>query len=142
MASTAIPAVKAAIIELLEASEDLEGVTIAPGAEPDRDKEYIWFYKASATRDFNLLGGNPAPLDENLRIYMRVVAIKGSIDADPSEDRAYEIAEAVEAALRADLELDGTVFFHRIEAVEQEHLKIDRTRGCHVLLTLTAKTRI
>lgn len=142
MASTAIPAVKAAIIELLEASKDLEGVTLAPGAEPDRAKEYVWFYRATAAREFNLIGGNPPPLDENLRIFLRVVAIKGDIGADASEERAYEIAEAVETALRGDLELDGTVYFHRIESVEQEHLKIDRTRGCHVLLTIAAKTRI
>lgn len=141
MASTAIPAVKTAVLGLLEASEDLANVNVTGDKEPEHDKEYVWLWRAKATRSFELLGGNPAPLDEIIELKLRIVSIQGDAVA-ASESRATELLEAVEGALRGDLELDGTVFWHRLEEIEGDAVLFDQRRGFAWTATLTAKTRI
>jgi hypothetical protein len=137
MASTAIPVVKAAVLGALQGAEALEGITVTADREPERDSEYVWIWRAKAKRNFRTIGPSPAPLDEEVSIVMRVVAIGG----DP-EARALELADAVEEALREDITLGDSVLWHRLEELEQEPLQFDRKAGCHVLMTLTAKARI
>ena len=141
MASTAIPAVKAAILAALEGAEALQGVAVTAGKEPERDEEWVWVWKAEAEREFKMLGPSPAALDEVVKITLRVVSIQGA-NATPSEERAFEIAEAVETALRADPDLGEAVHWQRIEKVEQEPLLFDKRYGCLVLMVVKAKARI
>ena len=141
MASTAIPAVKAALVELLEASEDLQGVTVTDDKEPERSDEYVWIWKAKSHREYRLLGGKPPPLDEDLEVKIRIVAIKGDA-SKPSEERATELLEAVEDALRADLGLKQTVLWHKLEDIEGDPVLFDTRRGFAWMATLTAKARI
>lgn len=141
MASTAIPAVKAAILAALEGAEDLVGVTVTADKEPEKEKEWVWVWKAEAEREFKVLGPSPAALDEMVKVSLRVVSIQGT-KATPSEERAFEISEAVETALRADPDLGGAVTWQRIEKVEQEPLLFDKRYGCLVEMTVKAKARI
>lgn len=137
--ASAIPAVKAAIQSTLEdATGLLDDIPVSRGLEPSRPKEYVWIWKAKAKRDFKSIGSRPAPLDEDVSVTMRVVAIGGE---DP-ESRVFEISDAVEAALRADLTLGGVVRWHRVEELEQELQQFDPKVGCHILMTLTARARI
>lgn len=141
MASTAIPAVKAAILSLLEGAEDLKGVLVTDDKEPEREKEYVWIWKAKARREYRLLGGSPSPLDEDLEIKLRIVAMQGDA-AKPSEERASELLEAVETALRADLHLEDTVLWHKLEEIDGEPYLFDTRRGFAWSATLAAKARI
>lgn len=141
MASTAIPAVKAAILSLLEGPEELEDVLITADKEPEREKEYVWIWKGKARREFNLLGPAPTPLDENLEIKLRIVSIQGD-DAKASEDRATELLELVETTLREDIQLEDTVLWHRLEEIEGDPVLFDQRRGFAWMATLTAKARI
>jgi hypothetical protein len=144
MAATAIPFVKAGILEALEAIQgDLgERVAISADKEPESAKEYVWIYKGKAKRDFKLMGPRPAKVEEEVRISLRVLVVKGSDKAGPSEERALEIAALVEGALR-DLELGAPVLFPiLIEELEDEQLVLDQKRGCHVLMTAVTKARI
>jgi hypothetical protein len=144
-ASTAIPAIKDAIFEILkEATEGgpLANIKVTDDKEPDREKEYVWVWKAQAKRAFKLLGPQPARQEEMIKVFLRVVAIKGSEELKPSEERALEIFKAVEEALRADITLKGNAFWHLIEDVEIAPVKFDKKRGCHVIAVVAAKARI
>lgn len=140
MAATTIPAIKAAIVKVLEASEDLEDVTVAKGKEPTRKTEWIWVQRAEAAREFRLIGQKPMPLDELVKVHLRVVAIRGDIEA--AEKRATELFEAVEAALREDDKLGGAVLWHKIESFESEPLNFDTKVGFHYVPIVSAAARI
>jgi hypothetical protein len=140
MASTAIPFVKTSILEALESAEGLEEVVVSGDREPEQALEYIWLYKAKAKREFRLVRPRPAPLEEEVRIFLRVLAVRA--EAMDAENRALEIAEAVENALRA-LDLGPPVLFPLlIEELDDEQLQFDQKRGCHVLMTVATKARI
>jgi hypothetical protein len=141
-AVTAIPAIKEAIFELLKDAAALDGITVTDDKEPERLAEYVWVWKARAKRKFKLLGPQPARQDEMIEVFLRIVAIKGSDKLKPSEERALEIFEAVEEALRADITLKGKAFWHLIEDVEIAGVKFDKKRGCHVIAVVSAKARI
>lgn len=140
MASTAIPAVKAAISKVLKAAASLKGVTVTSGTEPTRPTEYVWVWKAEANREFRLLGQTPAPLEEVVNVHLRVLAIRGDLAA--AETRATTLFEAVETALRSVPKLEGTVEWHRIEKVEAEPLNFDTKVGFQYLVVVSAKARI
>lgn len=142
MASTAVPAVREAVLKTLEEAEELKGVLVTGDKEPERPTEYIWIYKAKANREFSLIGMQPAPLDEMVRVYLRVVAVKGSADSTPSEERALELAALAETALRENPTLNDCARFHHVEELEPQSLLFDQKRGCHVLMTIAAKARI
>jgi len=138
MALTAIPRVKNAILSTLEEAEALDGVTVAKGKEPT-DPEYVWIVKGKATREFAAVGGRP-PLNEDIDVTLRIVAVDG--DDIESEDRAYELATAVEEALRDNDNLGDNVLFQRVRELEDGQLLFDQAWGFHVLMTVTAKARI
>jgi hypothetical protein len=146
MASTAIPALKAAILGALgtePAPAGLEEVEISGDKEPTRASEYVWLYKAKAQREFKSIGRRPSSLDETVRVYLRVLVVKGSeLEA---ESRALAIAEAVEGILRElDPDDEDATFLSPllIEELEDEPLQFDQKAGCHVLMTVVTKARI
>ena len=146
MASTAIPALKSAILASLEVDptpEGLEGVAISGDKEPTRSSEYVWLYKGKAQREFKLIGGRPSKLNEEVRIFLRVLVVKG--DQAEAESRALAIAEAVEGILR-DLEPeDDEAQFLKpllVEELEDEPLQFDQKAACHVLMTVVTEARI
>lgn len=138
MAATAIPAVKAAVLVALDDVEGLAGVEVTGGLEPSRKDEYVWIWKAKAKRVFKSVGARPPALDEAVSLTIAAVVIGGK---DP-EARVFEIAGAVETALRADVTLAGAVRWHRLEELDEEPLQFDQKVGCRILMTLTAKARI
>lgn len=141
-AVTAIPAVKQAVVDLLKDAPALKGIPIVDDKEPEVKKEYVWVYKSKAKRAFKVIGPQPGKQEEMIQIFLRIVSTKGDQKLKPSEDRALEIFEAVEEALRADTTLKGTAFFHLIEDVEIAPVKFDKKRGCHVIGVVSAKARI
>jgi hypothetical protein len=142
MASTAIPAVKAAIMAALEGAVGLDDVMITDDKEPERAKEYVWLYEAQAERDWKTIGPQPVPLKENVTVELRVFVSKGTDKQKPSEERAFEIAEAVENALRDDPDLNGTLLHQRVEKLRQQQLVPDQRRTSHVLMTVSGEARI
>lgn len=140
--STAIPAIKEAVFQLLKEAESLENIRVTDDKEPENLKEYVWVWKARAKRNFKLLGPQPSKREEMINVYLRIVAIKGSDKLKPSEERALEIFEAVEKALIADLTLKGTALFHIVDDLEVAPVKFDKRRGCHVIAVVSAKARI
>jgi hypothetical protein len=142
MASTAIPAIKAALLALLKEAEGLQGITVTAGKEPERDTEYVWITNAKAARDWKLLKPAPTPLDEDVRVTLWVVALMGGADHTESEERAFEIAGEVETAIRQPAELSPIDFGHMIEKLEDSPLLRDSRWGCQIEITVLVKGRI
>lgn len=145
MASTAIPAVKAALVNRLEETTELDEIEIASGGrEPStvrkvkKGDEYVWIWRGRSKRDPASLGRRPAPLKENIEITCRLVIIGG----DDPEARAFELFEVVETALRGFPDLGRKVRFQSITSLEEEARDFDRTLGHHILFTVSAEAVI
>lgn len=146
---SAIPSVAEKAIEILEAAqaevEALQGVAITADKEPELDDEYVWLYRKRATRGFKLVGPQPAPLDETLRLYFRILVVKGEKEAKPAEDRALQIAAAVEAVFREagkEKALGKSVRNILVTELDDEPLLFDKKRGCQILMTVAMIARI
>lgn len=137
---TKLPAVEAAIVEILSNAEDLEGVEIGAELEP-KSAEYVWVYKSESNLEFLGLGHRPAHLREELKLYLRTFATGGGTFAEIKE-RVDALGRAVVTALREDIKLGNTVEFHRVENVRREAISLDNRQGFHALMTIEAKTRI
>jgi len=142
VAASAILDVRDAVTEILKGAEALSGIEVSDDREPERSTEYIWIWKAESNRDFAGIGSQPPKLDEDIEITLRVVAMRGTDELRPSEDRAFEIANAAEKALAQQTTLNKTVRFHWVSKVKPTPFLFDRKRGCEVVMTLSAKARI
>ncbi len=142
MASTSIPAVKAAIQEILAEAGGLDGILVTTDYnKTDRAPEHIWIWKAKSKRDFKGLGHRPPRLQEEIKVTLRVVTVGGA-DAAAAEARVYEIVEAAETALREDTTLGGVARKAHVADLDEEPLSFDSKIGCHVLMTVAAETVI
>lgn len=142
MASTSIPEVKAALVEALKNSVALNGITITKGKEPTRESEFIWIPKAKAKRSHTLLGGTP-PLDEVVTVTVWVVVTKGTTGPEESEERAFEIVEAVETTLRKPVEAAKQELQPpTVEEIDQSPVPLDKKWACHIEMTVTVTARI
>lgn len=140
--TTAIPAVKAAILKTLEGAEGLAGVVITDDVKAaDRALEHIFMWKAKATRDFAGMARKPPPLDEEIKVTLLVVAIGNGTRLDV-ETRAYAIAAAAESALRGDIKLEGVALSCLVAEIDEDPLDFDTKRGTRLILTVKAKARI
>lgn len=140
--STAIPAVEAAILAVLEEAPDLADVLVTGDyRRADQEREYVWLWKAKATREFKGIGRRPAKQEEEIEVTLRVLAVADT----PAEakTRAYELAGITETALRYEMRLDQTVLKNRVKQLQGEPLaEFDPKFGFHVLMTVAAETRI
>jgi hypothetical protein len=133
-----IPAIKAAVAEVLKGAAGLEEIPIETGPrEPETAKEWIFLWKARAKRKPGSLGRAPFALDEDVTLTVRVCSIH-----EESEARVFVLAEAVESALQAEPTLDGVVRWQYVEEVDQVAMKFDEKDGHRILLTIVAKSRI
>jgi hypothetical protein len=137
--STTIPAIKAAVAELLSEASGLEDTPIVTGPKEPRDVlEWVYVWRAKATREPGSLGRKPFVLKEDVKLTLRIC----SITEETSEARVFELAEAVESALRDDPTLGGTVKWQHVQELDQEARDFDGKAGHHILLTIVAVSRI
>lgn len=145
MASSRLPAITTALVELFAAAPGLEGVTIAHIASASPAKEGIIIGGGEATRSFKALGALPTPLDEEFTIDCEAaVVMLGATDWDAPQARAYELLEAAENALRSDHKLGdpGLVRWITVSRVRENFEAVDKGRAASVRFWLTGKTRI
>lgn len=146
MASTAIPEVKAAILEVLGEAKSLEGVTVTGDYKiAERANEHVWLWKAETRqREYRGLGhavAKPPTIDEEILVTLRIVAI-GQASAAEAESRVFELVEGVETALRESIKLGGVAIQSIVDKLSDEPLNFDTKIGHGVLMVVKAKTRI
>lgn len=145
--STAIPAAKEWVMGVLEPLPELADVEVTDDTEPERAKEYVWLYRANAKREFTVMkGGAPPPLEEFLRLYLRVFVVVAGRSAKPAEVRALEIASAVERALREAMSDSPPTAVRAkgliVEELDDEPQVVDNGRAYHVLMIVRLNARI
>lgn len=116
MAASSIPAAKAALLAAIEARPALTGITVEWGvtAELPEDAEFITIADA---RDVRRDWSSFDEFEENylLRAFVNTLDPGGTNQG--AEERMWLIVAEVEAAVRADLTLGGTVADVRPDAV-------------------------
>ncbi len=143
MTSSSLPAVTAALVELLEMASGLEGVTIAHIAAENPSADGIIVGAAESTRQFKALGALPTPLDEEFTVECAAAAVMiGATSWTAPQARAYELLEAAENALRSDYKLGGLVRWITVSRVKESFEAVDKGRAASVRFWLTGKTRI
>lgn len=145
MASTAIPAAREAIVKALNEHEPLKGVFIADEETPERESEFISILMAESKREFKTLAGGMTqpPQEEQLKVWFDIVVYNNNgRNPKESEDRAVEIFEAVEDALRNDTDLGQAVLFQNINEMKIVRGGQDKKRGCMITAAISAKARI
>jgi hypothetical protein len=150
MPDCALPEFTELVEKVLEEAEDLKGTSIfwGPPTGDDKPLELIILgadkdaMSGSADREWGPIGAGV--LDEALELPMAVeVSLNSGTNTKPAYTRSFEIAAAVESALRADLDLGGFLLMPaKFSALQGRFFRSDRLRGHHVFLTLTGTARI
>lgn len=135
---SAVPVVKEKVYALLTTALD---VPVVWGLS-DRHREFVSIWQGETTREHRILAAN-APLDESFEITLVIQsALPSGKDMKAAEDRSWELLDAVEAVLRADLTLDGTTFFTTPAKAKQEFIQTEKLQGSRITLTFSGTARI
>jgi hypothetical protein len=135
---SAIPAIETHLLTLLDGATDAK-VVLGYDTAP----ELVAVFTCEFERDYRLLGGSPAPLEESFKIDLIVEVLKTSgRDMMPANTRAWEIFEELDAAIRGDHHLDGISWDARLTKGTREFFQTDSSQGCRIRSTLTGTARI
>lgn len=143
-----VPAVIDRLVALGETDAGLKGVRTTDGPEMTEDADLEWFivgFDGDPNGDFqtaNTLGGWAglgARREEQFQITVAVVVYNGDTEVRAARERAYEIAERVEAWFVA----DPSIGLPELEAaIEASQLTQDQTpKGAQAVLLLTVAGR-
>ena len=105
---TAVPATKAAILEVLGARAGLAGVTLGwsgPTKDEDYVPEMVFLGEVERTSFWKQLGGHVR--EEEFSVAVTVYVEQFGDDPQTVEERAYALLDEVEDALRDDLVAPG-----------------------------------
>lgn len=133
-----------AVLKAVSEEPEFADVYMSDDTEPQHSEEYVWLYEADADRDWKTIRGGAShlPMQEDINVELRVFVLIGTDSVKPSEDRAFEISDAVEDALRDDPDLNGVLLHQRVKRIRQQQLVHDNRRGVHVLMSIYGEGRI
>jgi hypothetical protein len=107
--SNGIPA-KRALIALIAAQPDLEGVTVDYAFKgKNLGREYVYGGRVNAEQTYPNMTSGVKPRDERLTVDVHVYVFIPGGDQVDADTRAMELGGAMETALAADVTLGGTV---------------------------------
>lgn len=136
---SAIPAVTQAMFTKLKT--DLTGPKVVFGYDSAPEMVAIW--ETEFTREYRLLGPDPVPQDEQFKISLIVEVLKPSgRDMKTVADRAWEIFDAADDALRGDHTIGGLSWNALIEQGKQEFFQTAEQQGCRIRATVAGTARI
>jgi hypothetical protein len=145
MATSTIPALKSALKTQLAARANLAGVQISygfPGPMPE--VEYIWLADVKGKQE-------PATIGTRARdeTYTLTVIVKSQVSdisntgQQTATERAFALMAELEAQLRTDPAVNGTVLTAQIEGpIELVELAGDESRGALLTVSVYCRARI
>lgn len=147
MTSSAIPAVKLALKNLLDGATGtggtLQGVLVSWGVASPPSDDTIEIYTSRTRREYAGIGNQPTRLDEDITVRVVVSVVRTQNEGPQvAEDRMWAVVEAVENLFRANMKLGGAWLYGRISEIDQEPITFDRKRGSRATLTFAGKARI
>lgn len=108
MATSTIPALKAGLLSLLSARAGLSGVQVVYGAPlPNPGREFISLGGTEGEQQTAALGRLRREEEYRLTIYASV--LREGLDQQACTERAFELVEEIEDAVRADPTIGGAV---------------------------------
>lgn len=108
MSASSAPSAKAALLTLLQADADLDGVQIKYAFDgPTRAQESIWFERVILDEEAAALGKQRR--DERYRIEVFVHVARDGNNAQACEERSWALAARVEEVVRANPTLSNSV---------------------------------
>lgn len=144
MASSKIPAIGAALETLFDGATGLEDVNVSRiSPDPLTPQEWIVVGPGKGTRTFRSLGNQPTPLDEDFSFACEAACIQqGKPAFSAVGDRAWELLELAETALRGDIHLGDLIRHALIGSAEESYQVVDKGRQCTVRFVISGKARI
>lgn len=145
MSTSTIPAFKAALLTQLQARAGLTGVQVSygyPGPLPE--PEYIWLADVSGSQQLAQMGRRSREEDFSLTVLIKT-EVSGVQPADQktATERAFTLMGELEAQLRTDPTVTGTVRVAQIEGpVDLVELAGNEARGALLTVTVHAEQRI
>ena len=143
MATTTIPAVKTAILALLQAASGLEGIQVEWG-RPSKDamrQESVWFDGTTSTQRAEAIGNQRR--DETYIIELVVsVALDGD-EAQACELRMWAIVAAIETVIRQHPKpIPAPLFDVQFAGADHRPMQAEGQRISEALVRLAARSRI
>lgn len=144
MATSTIPAFKAALLTALEARAALAKVQVSYGPPlPQPSAEWIWLGDADGEQDAAAFGHSRR--EETFALTLMVGVKRGGNGQQAATERAFEIAEEIENELRTNADVTATVRLAEIKGpIKLEELASPdgTSRGAHLTITIRASARI
>ena len=142
MATSTVPAFKAALLAALQARPTLSTVQVTYGAPlPSPADEYVWLADADGEQETAALGAQRREEYYDLTVYVAVY--RAGEDQQATTERAFELVAELEEVLRADATVGGVV---RVAVVagpfRLEEMASDTHRGAQVTVTVAVRARI
>lgn len=145
-----LKAAKSALLAQMTARAELDGVQVTgghPGDDIDVNATVFLHDASSEPADFGTLGsglGGIPKRDTTVGIDVVVQVGEGGNDQQGVEDRALDLAAAVELGVRDDVTLGGTVHAARVRTVRQTNIKPENRQAwlTQVVLRVEGDTRV
>jgi hypothetical protein len=117
--TTRIAAAQDGLFALLQARPGLAGVQLVLGTPADLRPEAVWIAEESRSeQSFAATTGQAEDREEQIELTVHAVASRGDLELVPVRDRAIALAAEVEAAVRADRTLSGSVWDAEVTGLE------------------------
>lgn len=142
MATSTIPAYKAALHAALEARVELRNVQVSYGAPlPAPADELVWLAGVEGEQEAAALGAQRR--EETFRLTIIIDVFVQGQNQRAATDRAFELMAIIETVLRADGSLGNVVRFSEIDGpLTLEEMASDTARGARLTIMVAAAARI
>lgn len=142
MASSTVPAFKAALAAALAARPALHDVQVAYGAPlPAPAREFLWLADVEGEQEPAALGAQRR--EESYLLTVIANALREGQDQQAATERAFELVAELEDVLRDDGSLSQTVRFAQVAGpFRLEEMSSDTARAAQVTVTVAVRARI
>lgn len=142
MATSTVPAFKAALLTRLQARTGLAGVQVTYGWPSGQVKrESIMLGGVTGSQEFRTVGATQRMEDYSLTAYVTVIK-EGGAQQQSADERALALMAEVEADLRSDPTVNNTVLTAQLSRFDLEPMASSETREARLTLTIDVMARI
>lgn len=142
MATSTIPAFKAALLTRLQARAGLSGVQVTYGWPNGAVKrESIMLGGVAGTQVFRTIGATQKMEEYSLTVYITVIR-EGSGRQQNADERALALMAEIENELRPGLTVNNTVLTAQVSRFDLEPMASAETREARLTVTIDVMARI
>jgi hypothetical protein len=141
VATTTITAMRAALIALLQARAGLTGVQLGYGMPSGAlQREHILLGQVEATQEYAAIGTVRKFEDYTVALFISVT--REGVQQQEADERALALLAEVDACLRSNPTVSGTVLTAELARYRMEPLASDTTREARITVEIQTRARI